>query len=130
VIVVDTSALYAIQFDEPEADTFARLLRADRRPVIGAPTLFEYHLVVADKYGPGALFEARGLIERLDAATVDFTEEMTDIATEAFLRYERGRDTAALHFGDCMAYAVARSLNAPLLYKGGDFALTDIRRAA
>ena len=54
---------------------------------------------------------------------------MANLATETFRRFGRGRHKAALNFGDCMSYALARSLDAPLLYKGNDFALTDLQAA-
>jgi ribonuclease VapC len=129
LIVVDKSALYAVQFAEAEAERFAKLMRAEGRPLIGAPTLFEYYLVVTGKFGPRALFEAKQLIKRIDAAVINLTEEMAEIATEAFVRYGKGRDPAKLNLGDCMSYAVAKSFDAPLLYKGDDFAKTDIRSA-
>jgi ribonuclease VapC len=129
MIAVDTSALYAIQFGEPEAREFARILRAEQRPLIGAPTLFEYYLVVAGKYGPEGLIEAKQLIKRFDAAIINWDEKMAEIAAETFVRYGKGRDKAALNFGDCMAYALAKAMDAPLLFKGDDFAKTDIKRA-
>ncbi|MFM9977841.1 MAG: type II toxin-antitoxin system VapC family toxin [Sphingomonadaceae bacterium] len=129
MIVVDTSALYAVQFGEPEAQNFARLLRAERRPMIGAPTLFEFYLVVTGKFGPPGLFESKQLIERIGAVIINWDEDMAEIAAAAFLRYGRGRDKAKLNFGDCMSYALAKSFDAPLLFKGDDFAQTDIRSA-
>lgn len=129
MIIVDTSALFAIQYEEPEAQAFARLLRADGRPMIGAPTLFEYYLVVAGKFGPQAYIEARLMVKHFDAAIINWDEDMAEIAAEAWIRFGKGRHPAALNFGDCMSYAIAKSMSGPLLFKGDDFSLTDVERA-
>jgi ribonuclease VapC len=126
-MVIDTSALMAIQFGEPEAELFKQVMRP--RTLVGTPTLVEYHMVVNGRYGEAAGLEARAMVERLDLAPISFTEEMADMAIDAFLRFGRGRHPAKLNFGDCMAYAMAKSFDAPLLYKGDDFAKTDIRSA-
>jgi ribonuclease VapC len=124
MMVIDTSALMAIQFGEPEAQRFRSLMRP--RMMVGAPTLLEYYLVVGGRYGAIGRLEAEALVERLDLAVINFTEEMVQIASDAFMRFGKGKHKAKLNFGDCMAYAVAKSLDAPLLFKGGDFALTDV----
>jgi ribonuclease VapC len=128
MMVIDTSALIAIQFGEPEAKQFRSIIRP--RMLIGAPTLLEYYLVVGSRYGEVGRLEAEALVERLDLAVVNFTEEMAQIASDAFMRFGKGKHKAKLNFGDCMAYALAKESDAPLLYKGGDFALTDIKPAA
>ena len=69
------------------------------------------------------------LLLDIGAEIVDFTAAHVDAATDAFLRYGKGRHPAALNYGDCMAYAIARVAGCPLLYKGEDFARTDVRRA-
>jgi ribonuclease VapC len=73
---------------------------------------------------------AQELMDSLRIETTPFTQTLADLAVDAFMRYGKGRShPAKLNFGDCMAYALAKSLNAPLLYKGGDFALTDVKSA-
>lgn len=126
-MVVDTSALIAIQFREPEAQLFRSAIRP--RMMVGAPTLLEYYLVVGGRYGEVGRLEAEALVERLDLAVVNFTEEMVKIASDAFMRFGKGKHKAKLNFGDCMAYALAKSLNAPLLFKGDNFGHTDIQVA-
>ncbi len=76
-----------------------------------------------------ARLEADDLLEKFGIEIVDWTGQFADLATDAFGKYGKGRHKAALNFGDCMAYALAKSLDAPLLYKGDDFALTDLRSA-
>jgi ribonuclease VapC len=128
MMVIDTSALIAIQFGEPEAKLFLSIIRP--RMMVGAPTLLEYYLVVGSRYGDIGRLEAEALVERLDLVVVNFTEDMVKIASDAFMRFGKGKHKAKLNFGDCMAYALAKELDAPLLFKGGDFALTDIKPAA
>ena len=86
-------------------------------------------MVMGGRYGPDGIVELNLLIEANDIEVVSWTSELADAAAEAFLRFGKGRHPAKLNFGDCMAYALAKSLDAPLLYKGDDFARTDIRSA-
>lgn len=125
MIVVDTSALVAIQLNEPEADRFLEILLADEA-CASSPTLFEYFLVMTGRYGPEAGALALELVETLQVAVAPWTHDHADLAAEAFRRFGKGQHPARLNFGDCMAYALARSLDAPLLFKGEDFAQTDI----
>lgn len=127
MIVVDTSALIAILFNEPDADTLARALILSDRAVIGAPTAFEFRLVVARKKGVGMLGRADALLAAPTVRIVAWQPAFVALADDALARF--GGRPAKLNYGDCMAYALARSLDAPLLYKGDDFAQTDIRSA-
>lgn len=126
-MVIDTSALIAIQFDEPDADALKSVLRP--RTMVGAPTLLEYYLVVGGRYGEVGRLHAEALVERLDLVVINFIQEMSMLAADAFMRFGKGRHPARLNFGDCMSYALAKHMDAPLLYKGGDFSKTDIRSA-
>jgi ribonuclease VapC len=128
LIVVDTSAVIAILQEEPDSATLMQALANTSRPVIGAPTKFEL-LMVASR-PPGREDDARQFLDAIGCEVADWTNELADIATEAFLCYGKGRGHAAkLNFGDCMSYALAKSLDAPLLFKGDDFTKTDIRSA-
>lgn len=127
MIVIDTSALIAILQSEPEADAFQSLLEGNERCLIAAPTKLETLLVAAKR--PTGPADVRSLIRLMGIQVADWTDALADIATGAFLRYGKGRHPAALNFGDCMSYALARSVDAPLLFKGGVFAKTDVRRA-
>lgn len=127
MIVVDTSALIAILQSEPEAPAFQSIL-SRTACVIGAATKLETLLVASRR--PTGQADVRTLIAACGIDIVPWTDDLTEIAAAAFLRYGKGREhPARLNFGDCMAYALAKSLDAPLLYKGGDFALTDVRSA-
>jgi ribonuclease VapC len=128
LIVVDTSALFAILQHESEGLRCLDIIdRADRR-LIGAPTKFE--LLMEVSRFPDGQATASAMIASLGIEIAPWTDALADIAAAAFLRFGKGRHRAGLNFGDCMTYALASSLDAPLLFKGGDFALTDIRSAA
>jgi ribonuclease VapC len=96
---------------------------------MGAPSKFELFLVMGAAQGEDGVVDARLLLDRLGIEVVDWTSDLADLATNAFLRLGKRRHRAGLNFGDCMAYALAKALDAPLLFKSDDFALTDIRRA-
>jgi ribonuclease VapC len=118
----------AIQLAEPEADQFLGMLRSTDA-CIGGPTMFEYHLVMARRYGDEAGRLAFELIDALEIAVAPWTINHARAAADAHRRYGKGRHPAALNYGDCMAYALASLHEAPLLYKGDDFARTDILTA-
>ncbi len=129
MIVVDTSALIAILFQEPDGDIYDDALFDAREARIGAPTLFEYLLVVENKRGSVVRARARRLVEEHGIAVSPWDAEHVRLAEDAFVQFGKGRHSAKLNFGDCMSYALAKSLNAPLLYKGTEFGLTDIASA-
>ncbi len=91
--------------------------------------MFEYHLVMARRYGDEAGRLAFELIDALEIAVAPWTINHARAAADAHRRYGKGRHPAALNYGDCMAYALASLHEAPLLYKGDDFARTDILTA-
>lgn len=124
-MVIDTSALAAIFFNEAERDVFRdSILRAETR-LISAATLVEAGMVIEARKGEGAgreldLLAARALqIVALDA-------EQADLARSAWRRYGKGRHPAALNYGDCFAYALAKASGEPVLAKGTEFAKTDV----
>jgi ribonuclease VapC len=126
-MVLDTSALVAILRDEPERPAFLQLLASTEDPMISAATLFECSMVQA-RFDDG--------LEDLDdlllsagvrIAALDATQALA--ARAAWLRYGKGRSPAALNFGDCFSYALAVTTGRPLLFKGEDFAQTDVIQA-
>lgn len=127
MIVVDASAVIAILQAEPEADRFLAILIEESEPVMAAPTLFETKMVAARN--PDGADDVDRLLRSTGIQVTSWGEDHVSHAFDAFARYGRGRHRAALNFGDCMAYALAKSLDAPLLFKGGDFAATDITPA-
>ena len=128
-MVLDTSAIVAIHLKEPG---FRQLIeKIDQASVIavGVPTLLETTMVLSSRLSRDARVLVLSSLKRMNAELVPFTETHLDVATEAFLRFGRGRHPAGLNFGDCMAYAIAAVAGLPLLYTGNDFARTDIRAA-
>jgi ribonuclease VapC len=128
VIAIDSSALAAILQNEPDALLFAEAIGAAEAIVVSAVTFFETSMVLAgrvqDETAWGLL---DALIGRAKIEIVPFDAGQAAIARAAFQKYGKGRHPAALNFGDCASYALAKSKGAaPLLYKGADFAKTDI----
>lgn len=126
-MIVDTSVLVALLRDEPEAAAFARLLRAAERRRLCAASYVELAAVVdgrGDAVVSGAL-DAWLAAWRIEVEPL--TVAQSRLARTAYQRFGRGsRHPARLNLGDCFAYALARDLGEPLLFKGEDFGLTDI----
>ena len=125
-MVLDTSALVAILFDEPERDRFARVIAADPTRLVSAGTLLETGIVVEARRGESAGRELDLLLHRMRATVVALDEQQADIARSAWRRYGKGNHPAGLNLGDCFAYALARVSGQALLHKGDDVGLTDI----
>jgi ribonuclease VapC len=127
-MVVDTSALIAILFDEPEKSVFAAKIDAAADPKVSAVTRVEAMMVYLGRRRnePSDVLD---LIDILGLKTVDVDRAQADSALDAFTRFGKGRHPAQLNLGDCFAYALASTLNEPLLFKGEDFDKTDIEPA-
>ena len=128
-LVVDTSALIAILLREADADMYSRSLHQAPHAVMSAVTRVELSLVIEGRYGEAGRSDLERALRDARIEVVVVTLQQTEIAIEAFRRFGRGRHRAALNIGDCFSYALAKSTGLPLLFKGGDFALTDIRPA-
>ena len=128
-MIVDTSAVVAVVMQEPGYEAVVeKLTRADRIG-IGTPTLTETAIVLSARLGA----DARGLLARLlsegTIATVPFVDPHFGVAVDAWLRFGKGRHAAALNFGDCVSYAIAKVAQEPLLCIGDDFPKTDLELA-
>ncbi|MBN8889794.1 MAG: hypothetical protein BGP12_21300 [Rhodospirillales bacterium 70-18] len=134
-MIVDASAVQAILLDEPEAERFADAIAAAESPRIPASNWLEVAMKLETMVRNDQAAAAAADDKLLRYTTGDllrivpFAAEHAFLARRAYRRYGKGRHPAGLNFGDCIAYAVARSENAPLLFKGNDFALTDIEPA-
>ena len=127
MIAVDTSAIIAVVQLEPEAAAFTRRMEQASSGCISAVSLQEVLTVVAGRSRDAPAWEpVEQIIRDLELEVVAHTEALARVASEAFLRFGKGRHPARLNFGDCASYALAKSLNVPLLFKGTDFARTDI----
>jgi ribonuclease VapC len=129
VIAVDTSAIVALLHGEAEADAFAARIAAEDICVVSAVSVLEASIVLARSAGTAAWPELDAMITGFEFQIRPHDAALTQIARDAFLRFGKGRHPARLNFGDCAAYALAKSENCPLLFKGEDFAKTDIAAA-
>jgi ribonuclease VapC len=128
-MVLDTSALTAVLFDEPERDEFIGKIAAAPRRLISSATLLESSIVVESRRGEVAGRELDLFLHRAKVRTVAVDERQAELARVAWRRYGKGRHPAGLNFGDLFAYALARASADTLLFKGDDFTKTDIPAA-
>jgi len=130
VIVADTSALVAILRREPEADAFSQRLAAAGRTYMSALSVFETKVVLGGGRPTRTVRSFEAWLEADAVDVVPFDAAMADAAFAAYSRYGKGvHPHARLSFCDCAAYALARALDAPLLFKGADFRHTDVTPA-
>jgi ribonuclease VapC len=128
-MVLDTSALLALLLAEPEAPAMARAVARDSRRLVGAPTVVEAAAVMLARKGPGGEVALDALLEQLGIEVIDMTTGAAKLARLAYSRFGKGvGDPGVLNFGDCLAYGVAMAEREPLLFKGSDFAATDVTR--
>jgi ribonuclease VapC len=129
-LVIDTSALVAIFRSETDSGQLVERIASYRKRVLSATTWLEAAMVcesASKREGGGADLDA--LIRDLSIEVISFTPEQARLAFAAFKRFGKGRGSKArLNFGDCFAYALAQEMKAPLLFKGDDFARTDLQR--
>lgn len=126
MIAIDTSALMAVVLHEPEADACAAVLESDAELLISAGTVAEALIVAARR---GVRAEVAQLIEGLGLEIVGVTPASAVRIADAYDRWGKGVHPAALNFGDCFAYDVAKEHGCALLYVGEDFARTDVAGA-
>ncbi len=125
-MVIDTSALLAIFLAEPERKAFLdSILQAETR-LISAASVLETGIVLEARRGESAGREFDLFIVRANLQIVPVDSEQAEIARSGWRKYGKGRHPAALNFGDCFAYALAKSSGEPLLAKGTDFVASDI----
>ena len=125
-LLLETSALVAIAFNEPSAPRLKAEIEGAERLIVGAASLFEACLVITRRTGVDAEARLVELIDLLGVEIIAFDAAQFSLAQEAHLRYGKGRHPAGLNFGDCLSYAAAKSRGARLLYVGEDFARTDL----
>lgn len=125
-MVIDTSAILAILLDEPERRAFNEAIEAAATRSMSVASWVESSLVIEARKGAEGLRDLDLLIERAGVDLVLVDREQGSLARRAFSRFGKGRDAAGLNYGDCFAYALARHLGEPLLFKGDDFGKTDL----
>lgn len=117
-------------FGEPHANAIAAALAAAAKRIMSAATLVETAIVIEARKGPAGAAELDAMIARLSIEIAPVTEEQALTARLAWRRFGKGRHAAGLNFGDCFAYALSRTADAPLLAAGNDFPKTDIELVA
>jgi ribonuclease VapC len=130
-VVLDSSVLVAIFKSEADAPRLTEQIISYNRKVLSAATWLEAAIAcesLSQRAGNEA--DLSDLVSELEIEIIPFTPEQAHLAFDAFKRFGKGRGAkAALNYGDCFAYALAKELEAPLLFKGNDFAQTDLTRA-
>lgn len=127
MIVVDTSALIAVINHEPERQQFLEIIASTDHSLVSAVTLLETRIVRLGRFGNTATERLALWFAAFAPEIIAFDRLQADAAVAAFETYGKGiHATARLNFGDCASYALAKTRNLPLLYKGDDFAATDI----
>jgi ribonuclease VapC len=128
-MVIDTSALIAILFGEPEALSFTRAIADESRKMISSFNALESGIVVEARKGEAGGRELDLLMHRAQIEIVAMNADQTELARAAWRKYGKGNHPAGLNIGDCCAYALAKYSGEPLLFKGNDFSQTDMRAA-
>jgi len=129
-MVLDTSAIVAILSNEPEREHFIDLIGATSVLRLSAGNRVEATLVIEGRKRDAGRLDLDLFLSEAEVEIVPVTPEQVEIACEAFRRYGKGRHPAGLNFGDVFAYALAKATGEPLLFKGHDFAKTDVASAA
>ena len=127
-MTLDTSAVMAVLQDEAERTEFVSLIEQAPRRLISAVSVLEAAMVLEGRKGDDAGADLDLFLQRASVETVAFDPEQLALARSAFRRFGKGRHAAGLNFGDCASYALAEWSGEPLLFKGSDFAATDVAR--
>lgn len=129
-MVIDTSAIVAIALDESDAAELEVRIADDPLRLISAATVLEATIVLETRLGDAGGREFDLWLLKIGAEIVPVDAEQADAARRAWRRYGKGRHAAALNYGDCFSYALALTRGEPLLFKGEDFAKTDVNRSS
>ena len=128
-MIVDTSAVLAVLFGEPDAERYERAIAGSPRCRMSVASFLEAAIVLESRIGAAAGHELDLFLERAPIELVAVTPDHAQAARRAWRRFGKGNHPAGLNFGDCFAYALAETTGEPLLFKGEDFELTDIETA-
>ena len=127
-MVLDTSAIIAILFDEPNAGVLERRIVDDPVRLVSAASVIEATIIIESRLGDAAGREFDLWLQRASIEVVPVDVEQTEMARRGWRRFGKGRHPAGLNYGDCFSYALAATRDEPLLFKGNDFARTDVKR--
>lgn len=127
-MVIDTSAVLAVLLDEPESRAFIDAIDRDPTRLMSVASFVECSIVLTARFGVDGVRSLDLFVARAGVNLVAVDVDQAYVARQACRIYGKGRHTASLNFGDCFAYALSRTLAEPLLFKGADFAVTDVDR--
>ena len=127
-MVIDTSAIVAILFLEEDAAELARRIERSTYRIASAVSILEAGILMQSRVGDDGVKALDAFLARARIEVVSFDARQSDQARDAFRRFGKGRHPARLNLGDCATYALSRTTGEPLLFKGNDFALTDVVR--
>ena len=127
-MVIDSSAILALLFNEPEADDIEVAIDEDPTRLMSVASGLEAAIVVEARLGAAGGREFDLLLHKARIELVAVTSEQMEVGRTAWRRFGRGRHEANLNFGDCFSYALAAVSGEPLLFKGDDFSKTDVQR--
>jgi len=127
VMVIDTSAIAAILFDEPDAPALEGKIANDPMRLMSAATFLEATIVIEARLGDPGGREFELWLHRAEVEILPVDAEQADMARRAWRRFGRGRHPAGLNYGDCFSYALAATHDEPLLFRGDDFTKTDVK---
>lgn len=125
-MVIDTSALLAILFHEPEWRRMAVAIDRDPVRLVSAVSVFESSMVAAARLGADGIDELDLMLSRISPVVREFAAADLPLVRRGYLEYGKGHHPAGLNFGDCFPYALAIRTGEPLLFKGDDFGQTDV----
>jgi len=125
-MVIDTSAIIAVLLNEANAPRITQAIETGSPRLFSAANLLEALIVIDSRKGEAGGRELDLLIYRANVEIVAVDQDHAEIARIAWRRFGKGRHPAALNYGDCFAYALAKSRRLPLLYLGNDFSQTDV----
>ena len=128
-MIVDTSALLSVMLYERDRMVYRDAILSAVRPVISAANWVEGAIVLERRGDPTAFSRYEPVCEALGLTVEPVTQTQALLARDAYRSFGRGRHPAGLNFGDCFAYALAKERDEPLLFKGDDFARTDVKQA-
>ena len=129
-MVLDSSAIVSIVLRQPGHDRLVTGISQAEFVAVGAPTLAEAAIVLTNRLGRNAVILLAEFLREAAIEVIPFGRDHYEIAVDAYARFGKGRHPAALNFGDCLTYSVARISGMPLLFTGDDFSKTDLRVAS
>lgn len=129
-MILDTSSVIAVMVQEADSERYINAISHASICRISAANFVELSIVLEAQHGTTVARQCDALFRRVGIVIEPVTVDQAHLARQAFLDFGKGRHPAALNFGDCFAYALAKATGEPLLFKGQDFSKTDVEIAS